>query len=211
VTRDVRVLAQRVFGAQAMKSDEEEPMAKTRLNPEKRGLLYDLAASLVDVSEEQAEAAAVGGILQDALRSHLLERYPPGDMEVLTRYNLSCTFTSLKLGLKGAHHRDRVKVALTPALDLPRHTASLVLGPAHPLWVLAASRKSLEESVEAARVRQEAPYRTLIKTSRYYEDVVEVWEEAGSVSFKMKLQLPAAVTPAMVRQIRQDVARRAGA
>jgi len=185
-------------------------MAKTRLNADKRAVLTKLAAELVDMSVEEAAAEQALGVFQDAMRSHLLAKYPPEDMEVLGRYQLAVTHTSLAIQARMAHHQERMTVELNPPLDLPRNT-SCRPEPTEPLWVLAQETKKIVDRVATVRREREAPYRTLIKTSRYYEDVVEVWEEAGQASFKMKLQLPAAVTPSMVRQIKQDMARRARA
>ena len=185
-------------------------MAKTRMNKDKRDVLIKLAESLADVSAEQAEADALKAELTAMTMSYINEGYSEKEMAVLMKYGFGQTRNSVDIQPPSISWNDRVNVTFPTPRDLPRH-CTLRVALSHPLWETAQEWRNAEHRVVLAQSEKLKPYLTLIKSSRYYEDIVEVWAEARQARFQSALLLPASVTPDMVKRIQADVKRRARA
>lgn len=183
-------------------------MAKTRMNKDKRAVLVELAESLVDVSAEQAEADALKALLVQKTVAYVSQKFPVGEMVVLMKYGFAQTRNSINIRPPKVSWHERAKVEFPSPYDMPQH-AEIRVPLNHVLWEAAQEWRNAEHRVVLAKAEKMRPYLTLIKSSRYYEDIVEVWAEARQARFQAALQLPASVTPDMVRAIQDDVARRA--
>lgn len=184
-------------------------MRTTRLTMNHRSLLYALVAQIVDCPAEiKAEQRAYDRAMP-AARKIVEAVYAPKDMEVFLKYDRASKDNCIRVQLgdgdvkqftfraddapyvpKGANCRDRMYLA-------DERPGALI-----EAWVTAA--KDLEVATEKKR----AEYNAFVENAATFEQVVDIWPEAMQLSDRIRINLPAAVSPDMIERIKADSARR---
>lgn len=189
-------------------------MAKLRLNERHRSALLRLARIKIDQSlvSENMQVNAQHLALGVNITQMLIERYPPGDMKVLQRYDLAnvdhCVNLSFPNGrvVQYTYADEDATIPLTPNRKYCQRLpviADLELD--YDRYMTAK-----EDFKKTVKTRMN-DYDTLIRIARYYEDVLEVWSEAEEVRVQFGATAVAvAITSDVVARIRADIdARRA--
>lgn len=186
-------------------------MSKMRLLVSHREALIAFAHKIVDCPEEaKAEDASYRNALPMVQRA-IEKRYPLDDMAVLKRYELVRYLKEIRVQLtvggidqftfrageeqQFAYTKDYYS-SQSPVIAVDEKTTDAI-----SKWVLAA------KTLKAARAVKLAQYEGFIKNATTFEQVLEVWPEAGQVT-SIKRNLPAAVSEQTIAFIAADSKRR---
>lgn len=183
-------------------------MPKTRMNDSIRNRLRELVNEVVLCAAEQDEAERTTRDLLFQVITAVKKKYPPRDMKILQKYDRTNPVGILKLKLKAGGIS---QVNLSDVKDPPlRPNQTNVILPfdrdeqtnAYVAWEKANDK--LRKALKEKRDR----YYTLIRSTRYYEDVVEIWPEAAIISNQIVRNLPVALSQDDLSWITRDSKRR---
>lgn len=179
-------------------------MKKTRLNESHRNELKSLARKLVIASVDRTEVDSAHGIAMRLVRQAIEKVLPQNDMRILEKYEM-------------AHDQNTIYVVGENSNVFYKHF-EFADGEA-PISIsgrrFLVNEKTQEAIVNYEKVfadyndeirRRRDDYHVLISTSRYFEDLVEIWPEAASIS--LAPPVPTIYSPDLIQRIKDDVARR---
>ena len=135
--------------------------------------------------------------------------FPPVDMKVFAKYERARRDNCINIQLAdGEVVRFTFRTDDAPTVPSGNGCSSRIY--------LADDRQSesIEEHLAAAKLLEEATekkrneYRAFIENATTFEQVVDVWPEAIQLAPRIKINLPANISPEMIARIRQDSAQR---
>jgi hypothetical protein len=177
---------------------------KTRLNTHARHCLMDLARSLIrcpDTDKREAEAFDIAAVL---VRNEVENVFPPKDMKILEKYGQAGIDDCIRITGQGINMTlFRFKDGTGPlSISCKTFLVSDETAAAVIRW-----ENALKDHQEAIKAKVE-DYRALVNSSRYFEDVTDIWPEAESVRDEIGTNALTVISPDLIKRIKADVGTR---
>ena len=161
-------------------------MPKKRLNRSHRGLLKELVTQKIQAPNQKAEMANAHADALNQTLKHYNNQFPKEEMKILSKYGLIDEVNNLRIHAKndaeGKH--EHLSIDLNHSVIIPKKyfvipNASAVAipfdGRCHKA-ILKFNQKEKDYIKAIDAIKQD--YYTLINASYYFEDVIDIWDEA---------------------------------
>jgi hypothetical protein len=184
-------------------------MAKIRLTQESRTGLVRHAEKLISCNAEKAVVEKAYKLVAPAIRKIIEAKYPSKDMLVLKKYGASHIDDCIRVNLTAGGVDEFKFDKETGPLTACRYCAAYQLDDA--ATDLFANWKLATEAHTEAVNKKLSDYRSLIRASRNWEDVIEIWPEASQIKPPSPSYALVALSTDAVERIKADVAERKAA
>lgn len=180
---------------------------KTRLNSYSRDSLTMLAKSVIKCPAEETALAKAYATAAALVRATVEVALPPKDMKVLAKYERAAVDDCIRLSGPGLNFTYFRFTKGTGPLSFGNRNflVSEETGNAVTAW------ERTDEALKVATKSKLGDYEALIRNSRHFEDIVEVWPEAEKLRGDIGLNTVSVISLDVVDRIKADVASRAEA
>lgn len=188
-------------------------MAKKRLNKSHKQSLNSLVEEIVTIPE-MAEKVKKAHEKTDKLFLTELEKiYPKHEIKILQKYKSTVLTTDIRfiaINNEAVHHSCHT---LQNTIQIPRsdrYKSALQLEKESEAYQAMEAYQKIEWQYKDKLREKRADYYNLIESSRYFEDVTEIWEEAKQLKSEICGTSTAlvAVSNESIARIKKDVAQR---
>lgn len=190
-------------------------MAKKRLNKSHKTLLNSLVRKVVDIPEMRDKTNQAHKKADELILSELEKIYPKKDMDVLEKYEsingqISIRFIATSDDKKQVHHMQHDLERATRIPREHRHSSKLQINIESEAFEAIQQYKKIKADYKHKLKEKQLDYHNLIEGSRYFEDVIEVWEEANELKSEICGSSSAliAVSSDCIARIKKDVEQR---
>ncbi|MEN6535023.1 MAG: hypothetical protein ABFD89_15265 [Bryobacteraceae bacterium] len=154
-------------------------MAKTRLNQSHRDYLHKLANETVErlLSRLAAKRDAALAALQEAALAVFHREYPEADMEVLRKYDKGHTGNDINVVAIDSMDRAYLQIGLPADIHKPDYGTRIPVKRA-----LIERYTKLRDDHAKQTADRLRPYKNLIRSAVYFEDVQDAWPVAREIS-----------------------------